>query len=417
MSLHVLHVLDHSWPVLDGYAQRSRSIISAQVHLGMQPTVVTGPLHQIDDPAAVETTDGGVRYFRTFCPKGLAGHTIEANWPVLRELSVVKLFRKRIEVLLKNEPFDIVHAHSPALCGLAASLAANACNVPFVYELRAFWEDAAVEQGKTRQNSLRYRFAKNLETYVVRKADAVVGIARAILTDLENRGVSRDKLFYVSNGVDTSRFCPRDRDSELTTTLGLDGTVVLGFIGTMFWWENLAWLVRAAIALRRKGAAFKMVIVGDGSEAAEVRKVIQENDAASHIHFIGRVPHDQIARYYSVIDVMVYPRRSIRLTELVTPLKPLEAMALGKAVLGSDVGGIRELIEPEVTGILFKAGDAGDFESQAVRLLGSPELRQELGARARQKVAADKDWNTLARTYESVYAMATRESKIADGRT
>jgi PEP-CTERM/exosortase A-associated glycosyltransferase len=379
----------------------------------MQPTVLTSPLHQVDDPSAVETTFEGVRYFRTFHRDRLAARAINANWTVLRELAVVKLLRERIEALLKNEPFDIVHAHSPALCGLAAAQAANACNIPLVYELRAFWEDAAADQGKTSQNSLRYRLAKTLETYVVRRADAVVGIARAILLDLESRGISRDKLFYVSNGVDTSRFLPRDRDPELATALGLDGTPVLGFIGTMFWWENLAWLVRSAIALRKTGAPFRMVIVGDGAEAAEVRKVIQQNDAASYVHFIGRVPHDQIERYYSVIDVMVYPRCRIRLTELVTPLKPLEAMAFGKAVLGSDVGGIRELIEPEVTGVLFKADDVEDFERQAMRLFASPQLRRQLGARARQKVAADNDWNTLAHTYEAVYATAKRRSKIA----
>jgi PEP-CTERM/exosortase A-associated glycosyltransferase len=325
-------------------------------------------------------------------------------------MNVVRLLRRRIQMLLDTESFDIVHAHSPALCGLAAQQAAHSRKVPFVYELRSFWEDATVDQQRKRRITLRYLLARQLETFVVRRADAVVGISRSILLDLEARGIAPDKFFYVSNGVDTSRFVPRPKDMSLAEKLGLDGVPTLGFIGTLFPWEGIAWLVRAAVSLRAKGFIFKMLLVGDGNDAGEVRKAIQENDAESYILFVGRVPHDQIEQYYSVIDVLVYPRHSMRLTELVTPLKPLEAMALGKAVLGSDVGGIRELIDPEVTGVLFKAGDINDFEKQAIRLLGDAKFRSLLGASARQKIATEKDWKTLAHTYESVYATATRSA-------
>jgi len=367
-------------------------------------------LHQLDDPLASDTILDDVRYFRTPHKLGLAGRAIQARWPLFRQLAVVQLLRNRIKALLENESFDIIHAHSPALCGLAAAQAARPCRVPFVYELRSFWEDAAMDQEMTNRKSLRYVLARNLETHVVRRADAVVGIARSILQDLEARGIAPEKLFHIPNGVDTLRFIPRVRDSGLAADLGLNGAPTLGFIGTLFPWEGIAWLVRAGVALRKRGFVFNMLIVGDGTEAGEVRKAIHENGAASYVFFIGSVPHDQVERYYSVMDVMVYPRRSMRLTELVTPLKPLEAMALGKAVLGSDVGGVRELIEPEVTGVLFKPGHVHDFERQATRLLQDPELRRSLGDRARQRVAADKDWKVLARTYESVYAMANRSA-------
>jgi PEP-CTERM/exosortase A-associated glycosyltransferase len=410
LTLHVLHVLDHSWPVLDGYSQRSRSLLLAQSQLGFRPSVVTSPLHQVDDPTASEISVDGISYFRTFVPPGLVGRAIRAGWPVLREISVVRLLRRRIQALFDTELIDLVHAHSPALCGLAALQAARSRNIPFVYELRAFWEDGVVDQQKTNSKSMRYSLARQLETHVVRGADAVVGIARSILHDLELRGIPSEKLFHVPNGVDTSRFVPRIKDSALAATLSLNDCPTLGFIGTLFPWEGIAWLVRAAVSLRKTGLVFKLLIVGDGKDADEVRKAIQENDAGSYIFFVGRVPHDQIESYYSVIDVLVYPRLSMRLTELVTPLKPLEAMALGKAVLGSDVGGIRELIEPEVTGVLFKAGDTKDFGQQAERLLQSPELRRALGERARQKVVDEKDWKVTARTYESVYEMATRSA-------
>ncbi len=412
--LRVLHVLDHSWPVLAGYAQRSRSIVMAQRQLGIEPTVITSPLHQMDDPAASESIFDGIRYFRTPDNIGFSGRAIREKWPLFRELAVVQLLRNRIELLLESESFDIVHAHSPALCGLAAAQAARSFGVPFVYEIRAFWEDAAVDQRKTKQANLRYSLARRLETHVVRRADAVVGIARSILEDLKARGTAPEKLFYVPNGVDTSRFVPQARDAALAADLGLNGAPTLGFIGTLFPWEGMVWLVRAAVALRKAGAVFKMIIIGDGAEADEVRKAIQENDARGYIVFLGRVPQDQVERYYSVMDILVYPRPSTRLTELVTPLKPLEAMSIGKAVLGSDVGGIRELLESEVTGILFKPGDVRDFELQAMRLLLDSELRRSFGERARKRVVAEKDWNVLARTYESVYAAARRATSPRD---
>ena len=409
--LRVLHVLDHSWPILDGYAQRSRSIVNSQLQLGTLPAVLTGPLHQQDDADASDAVFEGVPYFRTPSSQGLVGRAMNRKWPVFRELAVVRLLHARLLSLLRNQSFDIVHAHSPSLCGRAAQTAARSCRIPFVYEIRAFWEDSAVEAPSNPLASMRYRLARNLETRVVRAADAVVGIAGSILRDLESRGIPSGKLFHVANGVDTARFTPCPRDSAFAAHLGLNDCPVLGFIGTLFPWEGLSWLVRAAIGLRGKGFKFKLLIVGDGAEGNKVRRIIKENNAADYVLFTGRVPHDQVQRYYSVIDAMVYPRLSIRLTELVTPLKPLEAMALGKAILGSDVGGIRELIEPEVTGILFKPGNTQDFEAQTIRILSDSRLRRALGESARRKVIAEKDWKTVVGAYEPAYAAAIRNRK------
>jgi PEP-CTERM/exosortase A-associated glycosyltransferase len=407
----ILHVLDHSWPVLDGYAQRSRSIVTAQSQIGIQPAVVTSPLHQSDDPSATDTSLDGIRYFRTPDRQGLEGRAIQGRWPLLRELAVVRSLRRRITALLESEKFDLVHAHSPALCGLAAVQAAESRGIPSVYEIRAFWEDAAVDQDHAGWASVRYWLGRNLESRIVRRADAVVGIAQSILKEIEGRGVPSAKLFHVPNGVDVTRFTPRPRDNALGGQLGVNGTPTLGFLGTLFPWEGVSWLVHAAAALQRKGVAFKLLIIGDGAEAAVVKKAIQETGAESYISLLGRVPHEEVERYYSVIDVLVYPRHSVRLTELVTPLKPLEAMALGKAILGSAVGGIRELIEPEVSGILFEPGNVEDFCRQAARLLQDESLRRALGEQARLEIAKEKDWKTLARRYESVYEYASRSAR------
>src|SRR5271165_382875 len=339
----ILHVFDHSLPLLSGYSVRSHSLLRAQKNIGLVPEALTGPLHQLEELEGEDVTVSGVSYRRTHLTSGFQRHLVERRLPALRESAIVWLFRNRILKLIDSQSFDILHAHSPSLCGLAALQAGAMHGIPVVYEIRAFWEDAAVDQKKMSAHSVRYYLSRQLEQFVVRRADAVVGIARHILDDLQKRGVNSRKLFHVPNGVDVARFAKVPRDLELASQLGLAGEPVLGFIGSLYRYEGLSWLVRASAQLRRQGASFQIVIAGQGEEMPEIRDAIREVGAQSYVKLVGQVPHDQVHRYYSLIDIMVYPRRSVRLTELTTPLKLLEAMAQGKAVLASDVGGIREL--------------------------------------------------------------------------
>ena len=405
-AVRVLHVLDHSRPLLSGYSVRSHSLIAGQKKIGFSPEVLTGPLHELDDPGAIDRTIDSISYRRTALNGSVANLFLKRRTPVLRETMVVKLLREQILAILDEHPFDIVHAHSPALCGLAALQAARARNVPFVYEIRAFWEDAAVDQNKTRPASPRYFVSRQLEGYVARRADSVVGIARHILDDLRTRGIAAEKLFHVPNGVDAERFVALPRDTKLFSELRLNGDPVMGFIGSLYRYEGIAWLVRAVAELRRRGVALQLLIVGQGEAMPEVQAAIREAGARDYVRAVGQVSHDQVERYYSLMDVMVYPRRRIRLTELTTPLKPLEAMAQGKPVLASDVGGIRELVEPEIPCMLFQPDDMDDFCSKAAQLFSSELLRRQVGEAGRQMVLREKDWTVLAQRYRGVYEFA-----------
>ena len=407
-AYRVLHVVDESLPLVSGYAIRTKGITHAQMALGNAPVVLTGPTHQFRDPAAKNTIIDGVPYVRTPTPKRLYRSAIQRRWPVARELAIISLFRRSISRLLDSERFDVVHAHSPVLNGLAALQAARSRKIPFVYEIRAFWEDAAVDQGKTTTRSLRYFATRHLEKHILEKADAIVGIAGGILDDLRSRGVNADKLFHVPNGVDTEKFQPISRDAALSAKLRIGDVPVLGFIGSLFGFEGVSWLVRAAAELHRRGARFKLLIVGHGEDADAVRKAIADQDADNYVLFVGKVPHAEIQNYYSLTDVMVYPRRSIRLTELVTPLKPLEAMAVGRAVLGSSVGGIRELVNDENTGLLFAPENVEDFCRQASRLISDADVRHRLAQKGREAVLKERTWTKNAARYDDVYEFARK---------
>lgn len=364
--------------------------------------MVTSPLHNLDDPGAHDVVLDSTNYYRVPSNSSWIWSAIRRRYLGLRELGVVGLLEKQVIRILEKEKFDLIHAHSPALCGLAASRAATAAGIPFVYEIRSFWEDGLPQK----PTSLRYRLTRFLETFVVRGAQSVVGISRPILNDLASRGISEQKLVLVPNGVDVARFVPRDYDHALAGKLGLTNTPTLGFIGTLFPWEGLPWLVRAMVALHQRGLSCKLLIIGDGAEAEAVRSTIQQERAEDFVSYLGRVPHEDVERYYSVLDILVYPRPSCRITEMVTPLKPLEAMALGKAVLGSNVGGIRELVESEKTGLLFEPGGIDDFCRQAIRLLRDENLRSCLGANARARVCAESSWRAVTERYREAYEMA-----------
>jgi glycogen(starch) synthase len=402
-TIPVLHVLDHSFPVLSGYSVRSRNLISAQHRLGESIRVVTGPLHEMDDPASTEIVLDGVSYVRTPVTGRIANSALRGRWPIIREREVVRLLRQRLLNLLDVYPARVIYAHSPVLCGVAAMQAARARGIPFVYEIRAFWEDAAADQNRTTANSPRSRFTRWLETHVAQKADAVSAIAKPMLADLQTRGILADKLFHVPNGVDVERFQPGERDTQLRKELGFGDDPVFAFFGSLYKYEGVSWMIRAAAELRSKEHKFAILIIGRGEELSAIKDAIHECGASDYVRHIEHVPYDQIRRYYSIADIAVYPRRSIRLTELVTPLKPLEALAQKIPVLGSSVGGIRELVEDERTGLLFKPEDTADFCRQAERLITSSSLRKSLGERGREFVVRERNWDILAQRYRHIY--------------
>ncbi|MGS0753805.1 glycosyltransferase [Roseateles sp. GG27B] len=129
--------------------------------------------------------------------------------------------------------------------------------------------------------------------------------------------------------------------------------------------------------------------------------------------FTGRVPHADVGRFYDLVDVLVYPRQSMRLTELVTPLKPLEAMAQGRILVASDVGGHKELIRDGETGVLFKAGDDNALAEAVVSLLNSPGRWPKLRAQGRQFVEKERNWTRSVSWYSTVYERLIKSS-LAD---
>ena len=392
MPLTVLHVLDHSVPIFSGYSFRSQSIVRAEAARGLHPVVLTSPKHG-SERNDVETIDT-VRYHRT----ARAGRAL----PFIGELRQMRRMASRIYRVARDERAGVIHAHSPLLNGLPALWAGRRIGIPVVYEARAFWEDAAVDHGTMREGSARYRLSRAIETWLYRRANHVVTICDGMRQELIQRGIDARRITVVPNGVDANAFRPRPRNASLAQKLALDQAVVFGFIGSFYRYEGLRFLVECATALRAAVPRARILLIGGGEEEGALHALAAPLDGL--VILPGRVPHDQVADFYSVIDVFVCPRRRLRITELVTPLKPLEAMAMSKPVVASDVGGHRELIEDDVTGLLFKAESARAFVAQAGRVGLDGALRDKLGAAAREFVVANRTWERIVPQYMDVYA-------------
>lgn len=396
--MKVLHVLDHSAPLHSGYAFRTLALLQEQRALGYEVVCVTSTKQGTSKAPVEEVND--IAFYRS-----VQSQALYARLPVLNQIAVIRDTQRRLrEVIAAIRP-DLLHAHSPCLMGFAALGASE--GLPVVYEMRASWEDAAVDHGTTTPGSVRYRLSRRLETSVLARAHAITTICEGLRRDIIDRGIDPDRVTVIPNGVDVDRFPWLDSpDPEIRRLLGLDAGLVLGFAGSFYGYEGLDVMIRAMPGIVQMEPHARLLLVGGGPEEAALRGLARELGIEHAVIMPGRVPHGDIARYYSVIDMLVFPRKSIRLTEIVTPLKPLEAMAQGKLVLASDVGGHRELIHEGKTGYLFEP----DNPQAIVKALGKAlERRAEwttLRRDARAFVESQRTWRHAASAYPAVYASA-----------
>lgn len=395
--MRILHVLDHSIPLHSGYTFRTAALLREQRALGWETFHLTSP-KQGTTQAAEEEIDG-LRFYRT-----LAGTGLLAGIPVGREVALMKALGQRLEDVARLVKPDIIHAHSPVLNALPALKVGRKLAIPVVYEIRAFWEDAAVDHGSTNEGSLRYRATRSLETRAIQRADHVFTICEGLRADIVARGVANSKVTVIPNAVNVDSFhLASPPDLALQAKLGLGGCTVIGFIGSFYAYEGLDLLMAAVPALVQARPDVKILLVGGGVQEANLRQQAQHLGIADKVVFAGRVPHQDVARYYDLINVLAYPRHPMRLTELVTPLKPLEAMAQGQLFVASDVGGHKELIEHNKTGVLFKAGSADALAQALLDLLNNPTLWPVLKANGREFVENVRNWKNSVANYVEPY--------------
>ena len=401
--MRVLHVLDHSIPLHSGYTFRTLAILREQRRLGWQTFHLTSP-KQINCHVEEEDVDG-MHFFRT-----LATDSPVSGLPGMGEFALMRQLERRLfEVASRVRP-QILHAHSPVLNAIPALRVGKRLGIPVVYEVRAFWEDAAVDHGTTTEGSLRYRLTRRLETHALKRAHHVFTICEGLRSDIVARGISSTKVTVIPNAVDVDSFALGGApDVSLCEQLGLTGCDVVGFIGSFYAYEGLDVLLDALPRLVRERPKLRLLLVGGGPQDAALKAQAQRLGVSGHVVFTGRVPHADVHRYYDLIEVLAYPRRSMRLTELVTPLKPLEAMAQGRLLVASDVGGHKELIRHGETGMLFQADSAESLADALLQVLANRQTWPAIRAEGRRFVEQDRTWTASVARYAPVYSGLTHQ--------
>lgn len=395
----VLHVVGRSLPFdQTGYAVRTHYIARAQQAVGLDPHVVTAlgfPGASGADVQLREDVFEGVPHHRlmpgTRGPVGLAQR--------------LTLSARRLSELVGRLRPAVLHAASDYRNALVALAVGRAHRVPVVYEVRGFWEETwRAGLGRDGQGAQRYQLLRERERACATDADRVVTLAEVMRGELARRGVPRDRVAVVPNSVDAAVFRPMPRDPALARELRLDpGTVVVGYVSTLSSYEGIDCLLVAITRLVARGLPVCGLIVGDGPERDRLVNLAADLGVRDRVRFVGRVPHDAVVRYYSLIDLFAVPRTADRVSRLVTPLKPLEAMATGKAVIVSDVEALKEMVTDRVTGRVFDTGSADSLALVLESLVQEDSTRKALGAAARKWVVDHRSWSAAGRLYRELY--------------
>ncbi len=395
--MKVLHVFDHSIPLHSGYTFRSRSILKQQQAIGIETCHVTSPKHG-NDHEIIEIVDG-FKFYRSAPISGLM-----SKLPLVKQMSYISPMVKKILEVIEIEKPDVIHAHSPALNGLAALKAGRKSGLPVVYEIRAFWEDAAVDHGTCKEGDLRYRLTRKMESHVVKHADAVTTICEGLRSDLVNRGFESTKFTVIPNAVNIEQFdVIQEKNKQLEVSLKLDGCKVLGFLGSFYAYEGLDLIIAAMPAVLTKNPNVRLLLVGGGPQESNLKNQVALLGLENKVTFTGRVPHSDVGGYYSLVDLLVYPRKAMRLTDLVTPLKPLEAMAQGKIVLASNVGGHQELITDGQNGFLFEADNIEHLTQRIGEIFLQEAALLQIIASGRAYVEQVRNWKNSVSNYLPLY--------------
>lgn len=410
-KLEVAYLLHNSLPYNSGgYATRSHGILTALNHQGIDVLGITRYGFPNDrqrkvlqhNALPVAEQIGSVCYLRlpAAANRGLG------STPIVEYLNdyTNSLYRE-----LAGRRVDIVHAASNFMNGVVGNYVARRLGVPSVYEVRGLWEVTRMSRQPCWENSEHYQMQVRMETEAAQGADLVITITGALKDEMVRRGIPEGKIVVIPNGVDSSRFQKLVPDIALAKALSLEGYPIIGYIGSIVDYEGLTLLLEASRLLRDSGVKFKVLIVGDGDAFDQLKKRADDLNLDDIVIFTGRVPHHDVEKYYSLVDICAFPRIGVPVTEMVSPIKPFEAMCMQKAIIVSDVAALKEIVIDGETGLVFRKDDFNDLATAIKKLLSSSALREQLGVQAREWAVKERDWRVLSSRLSQHYAKLLSE--------
>lgn len=442
--MRVLHVLANSPPDVNGYAVRTQNILAAQQENSkIQPVGLTSPWYPDRESMSRTLVEGGITYHRSLHParmesvsglglkwvasrgrsritnsmkskeksfaKRLIHYSLRFTRPVMywiEERILFKHFRNRIVEVAKSEQAEIIHAHVPYRVGIPAMQAARILNLPFVYEMRGLWEESAIASGRWRVGGIAYRRFRRLENKVLKNADAVVCISNTLRNEAISRGVEPDRIFVVPNAVNHGFEPSQKPDLFLEMKKKLENQTVVGYIGSLRSLEGVNLTANAVAELRNEGIDAKFFVLSSESGQSDLRAYCQELGIENDSYIVGPVPHEQVSHFYELIDVFVVSRPDTRVTRLVTPLKPFEAMYHSRPLVMSDLPALAEIVDNGRNGILYPPEDLSCLVEAISSILFDNSYGDRLGKAAREWIISERTWLNVCTEYNSIYSKA-----------
>lgn len=405
----ILYLLHNSLPFNSGgYAARAHGLMKGVAALGWDVHVVTraGYPHdrgiQPDEGHPATEVIDGITYHRMY--------ELEEGYGQVNLLRYLEVYQRALVKKVEELRPSILHAASNHLNGLIGNSVAAWYGIPSVYEVRGLWEITRISRQPEFEGSEYFRMMVALETQACAESTSCLAITQGLIQEINGRlDLPRD-IGYLPNGVEVERFSPRKPDTELRRKLGYTpDEVVVGYIGSVVSYEGLDLLMEALPLVRaRASKPFKVLLVGDGAYMDEVEEACKEAEVEDLVYFAGRVPHEEVEAYYSLVDIAPFPRLPQPVTELVSPLKPFEAMAMEKAVIASDVHALTEIVQHQETGLLFGKGNAESLADALHTLIEDASLRENLGRQARKWVEEERDWRAISKTLDATYSNLLR---------
>ena len=394
--MKILHILYQSLPQISGSSIRSRDLLMAQKEIGLEVVAITSPFQTSVQKYEVIN---GIKYYRTRVNKN---DTIsDKSKPLLVRLTRMLLlfsFYNHIKKVINEHNPDVLHAHAMFFCGLPALILSKKYNIPIVYEFRSLWMLKKEKKSKGYFNKFIEKQLFKIELYVMKRADCVIAINDNLREVLINSGIDKHKVKVVYNAVNTTLINHLKQDIKNVRT---DRNLNFGYIGTLTPHEGIDLLIHAFSQYNLEFPHSRLYIYGNGIDEVRIKALSTIN---SNIYFKGSIEPNRVNEAFNSIDIIVNPRYKNKLTDSVTPLKPLEAMAYEKLFIGSDVGGIKELVTDKLNGFLFTAGDFNKLRLLLcyVSSLDFTELNR-IKKEALNYVTTEKSWLSNSMLYNKIY--------------
>ncbi|WP_394157428.1 glycosyltransferase [Vibrio campbellii] len=392
--MKVLHVLYTYLPDVTGSSIRSEGILKGQKSNGIDVVVITSPFQKGYRKDLDVIND--VKVYRTYNNREELEASENRKSIKDRIIKIISILGFSFDVykVAKKENINVIHAHSMFFCGLPAFLCSKVLNVKFVYEYRSVWEDRF--DSVTFFDRFQNKVVRFLETLSMKLADKVVVLNEGLRRNVIDRGITSDKVVIVPNAVSDDLFLDA---KDITFPLSAKS---FGYVGNFSHIEGLDLLVKAFLdAFPRKDFSdCKLTFHGRGPYLNSLEELLETVDD-DRILIAGPFERGHIIDVYKSLDCIVIPRRKLNICDVVTPLKPLEAMAFGRLVIGSNCGGIVEVCASERNAVLFEADSIGSLSLAMKKQYESFDL--SIAKNGRDFVENNRNWSDVAKIYFDVY--------------